>query len=71
MDDVLQVGGRYLGGGDVTGEDLVCEVLEGQVLPLRRPVIGEGRDLLGDEETAVRGKTLENDLLEGELRSSV
>lgn len=67
MNDVLQVGGWDLGGGDVAGEDLVCEVLKGQVLPLGRPVIGEGRDLLRNKETTVRGKTLEYDLLEREL----
>lgn len=53
VNDVLQVGGGDLRGGDVAGEDFVCEILEGQVLPLGRPVVGEGRDLLGDEETAV------------------
>lgn len=67
MDNVLQVGRWDLGGRDVAGKDLVCEVFEGQVLPLGRPVIGEGRDLLWDEETAVRGKTLQYNLLEGEL----
>lgn len=68
VDDVLQVGGGDLGGRDVAGEYLVCEVLKRQVLPLRRPVIGQGRDLLGDEETTIGSKTLQYDLLEGELR---
>ena len=71
VDDVLQVGGGDLGRGDVAGEDLVCELLEGQVLPLGRPVLGKRGDLLGDEQAAIRGETLEDDFLEGELRQSV
>ena len=71
VNDVLQVGGGDLGRGDVAGEDLVCELLEGQVLPLGRPVVRQGRDLLGNEETAVGGKTLQYDILERELRWSV
>lgn len=67
VNDVLQIGSRDLGGGDVTGEDLVCEVLEGQVLPLGSPVIGQSGDFLRDEEASVRGKALEDDFLEGEL----
>jgi hypothetical protein len=71
VDDILQVGGGDLGRGDVAGEDLVCEFLEGHVLPLGRPVLGKSGDLLGDEQAAIRGKTLEDNLLEGELRQSV
>lgn len=71
VDDVLQVGRGDLGGGDVEGEDLVCEVLEGQVLPFGCPIGGQLRDLFRNEETAVGGKTLENDLLERELQSLV
>ena len=69
--DVLEIGGGNLRGRDVAGEDLVCEVLEGQVLPLGRPVLRESGDLLGDEETAIGGKALEYDFLEGELMLSV
>jgi hypothetical protein len=71
VDDVLQVGSGDLGRGDVAGEDLVCEFLEGQVLPLGRPVLGQCGDLLGDEQAAIRGKTLKDDFLKGELRQSV
>jgi hypothetical protein len=49
VDDVLQVVGGDLGRGDVAGEDLVCEFLEGEVLPLGRPVLRKSGDLLGDE----------------------
>lgn len=70
VDDVLQVGGGNLRRGDVAGEDLVCELLERQVLPLGRPVIGEGRNLFWDEQTAVGSKALEDNLLKGELRLS-
>lgn len=70
-DDVLQVGGGNFRGGDVAGEDLVCKILEGQVLPLGRPILGKGRDFLGDEETAIGGKTLEYDFLERKLVLSV
>ena len=71
VDDVLEVCGGDFGGRDVAGEDLVCELLEGQVLPLGRPVLGKRGDLLGDEQAAIRGETLEDDFLEGELRQSV
>jgi hypothetical protein len=67
VDDVFEVGGRYLGRRDVEGEDFVCEVLEGQVFPRGCPVVGQAGDFLGDEQAAVRGKTLQYDLLEGEL----
>jgi hypothetical protein len=40
VDDVFEVGGWYLRGRDVEGEDFVCEVLKGQVFPRRRPVVG-------------------------------
>lgn len=71
MDDVLQVGGGDLRRRDVAREDLVCELLEGQVLPLGRPVIGEGGDFFWDEKAAVGGETLEDNFLEGELWLSV
>jgi hypothetical protein len=67
VDDVFEVGGRYLGRRDVEGEDFVCELLEGQVFPRGCPVVGQAGDFLGDEQAAVRGKTLQYDLLEGEL----
>lgn len=67
VDDVLQVGGRDLGRGDVEGEDLESEVCEGEVLPLGRPVVGQRGDFFGDEEAAVGSETLEDDFLEGEL----
>jgi hypothetical protein len=65
--DVFEVGGRDLGGRDVEGEDLVCEVLEGQVVPFRGPVAGKHRDLFWDEQAAVGGEALKNDVLEGKL----
>lgn len=67
VDDVFEVCGRDLGRRDVEGEDLVCEVLEGEVVPLGSPVAGEHRDLLWDEQATVGSKTLEHDFLEGEL----
>jgi hypothetical protein len=69
VDDVFEIGRWNLRGRDVEGEDFVCEVLEGQVLPFRRPVAGKGRNLLWDEKAAVRGKTLQYNLLEGELET--
>lgn len=71
VDDVLEVCGGDFGGRDVAGEDLVCELFERVVLPLGRPVVRQGRDLLGNEEAAVGGKTLQYDILERELRWSV
>lgn len=65
VDDALEVFGGDLGGGDVEREDLVGEVGKGEVLPVLP--VGDLGDVLGDEETAVAGETLENDLLEGEL----
>jgi hypothetical protein len=53
VDDVFEIGRWNLRGRDVEGEDFVCEVLEGQVLPFRRPVAGKGRNLLWDEEATV------------------
>jgi hypothetical protein len=52
-DDVFEVCGWYLGRGDVEGEDLVCEVREGEVFPAGRPVVGQDGDLFGDEQAAV------------------
>jgi hypothetical protein len=66
-DDVFEIGGRYLGRRDVEREDFVGEVLEGQVFPRGRPVVREAGDFLGDEQAAVGGKALQDDLLEGEL----
>ncbi len=71
VDNILQVGGGNLRRRDVAGKYLVCEVLERQILPLGRPVIRKVRDLFWNEKTAVGGKTLEYNFLEGELRSSV
>jgi hypothetical protein len=70
-DNVLEVCSGYFGGRDVEGEDFVCEVLEGQVLPRGGPVAGKYGDLFGDEQPAVRGETLEDDVLEGELKVSI
>jgi hypothetical protein len=67
VDDVFQIGRWDFGGGDVAGEDLVCEVLEGQVLPLGSPVVGQCRNLLRNEQTAIGGETLQNNFLKGEL----
>jgi hypothetical protein len=67
VDNVFQVCGGYLRRGDVEGEDFEGEILEGKVLPLGRPVVGERRDFLWDEKAAVRGETLEDDFLKGEL----
>jgi hypothetical protein len=66
-DDVFEVGGRYFRGRDVEGEDFVCEVLEGQVFPRGRPVVGQTGYLFGDEQAAVGGETLQYDLFKGEL----
>jgi hypothetical protein len=65
VDDAPEVVGGDLGTGDVEGEDLEGQVGEGEVLP-GLPVVGGG-DVLGDVETAVGGKTLEDGLLKGEL----
>jgi hypothetical protein len=48
-DDVFEVRGRYLGRGDVEGEDFVCEVREGEVFPAGRPVVGQDWNLLRDK----------------------
>jgi hypothetical protein len=66
-DDVFEIGGRYLGRRDVEREDFVGEVLKGQVFPRGRPVVREAGDFLGDEQAAVGGKALQDDLLKGEL----
>jgi hypothetical protein len=70
-DNVLEVCGGYLSGRDVEGEDFVCEVFEGEVLPRRGPVAGKCGNLFGDKQPAVRGKALEDNFLEGELRLSI
>jgi hypothetical protein len=67
VDDVFEVCGRYLGRRDVEGEDLVCEIREREVLPARRPVVGEAGDLLRDEQPAVGGEAFQYDFLKGEL----
>jgi hypothetical protein len=41
--------------------------LEGKIPPFGLPVGWEGRDLLGDEQSTVGGKTLQNDIFKGEL----
>lgn len=71
MNDVLEVGGGDFEGRYVSGEDLVCEIFEGQVLPLRGPVIREGRNLFWDEKTTIRGKAFEYDFFKRELWWSV
>lgn len=53
VDDGFEVGGWDLGGGDVEGEDLVCQVGEGEVFPCGLPVGGELWDLFWDEEAAI------------------
>lgn len=68
MNDVLEVGRGDFRGGDISGEDLVRKVFEGQVLPPGGPVIRESRDLFWDEKTTVRSKTFEYNLLKGELQ---
>lgn len=69
VDNVFEVGGGDLGGRDVEGEDFVCEILEGQVMPFCSPVAREDRDFFWDEQATVGGKALEHDFLEGELAS--
>lgn len=66
-DYVLQVLSRNLLFGDIEGEDVVGEILEGEVFPSCLPVGGESGDLLRDEEAAVVGEAFEHDFFEGEL----
>jgi hypothetical protein len=65
-DDLAEILRRDLIGRDVQRKDVVRELLERAVAPAGLPVLRKRGDLLGDEETAVRGETLEYDLLEGE-----
>jgi hypothetical protein len=64
---VLEVGGGYLRGGDVEGEDFVCEVFKREVVPFGSPVAGEGGDLFRNKKAAVGSKPFEDNVLEGEL----
>lgn len=66
-DELLEVGGRDLGGRDVEREDGEGQLLERVVLPGRGPVGGQGGDLLGDEQAAIVGEALQDDILEGQL----
>lgn len=65
VDNILEVAARNLGGGDVEAENLKGKIWEGQILPALP--VGGLWDVLGDEETAVRGESLEYYLLKGEL----
>lgn len=65
--DFLQICGGDFGGRNVEGEDFEREILEGEVFPVRRPVVGQGGDLFWNEKAAIRGKALEYDFLKGEL----
>jgi hypothetical protein len=66
-DDLLEVCFGDLVARDVEGEDLKGEILEGKVAPFGLPVGRQGRDVLGDEQAAVFGETLQDDILEGKL----
>jgi hypothetical protein len=66
-DDLLEVGFGDLFARDVEGEDLKGEVLEGKVTPFGLPVGWQGRDVLGNEQAAVFGEALQDDILEGKL----
>lgn len=65
-DDILEVFGWYLGGGDVQGQDVEGELGKGQVLPAL-PVGGRW-DLFGDVQATVGGEALENYIFERQLR---
>ena len=67
LDDILQIFTGDLGLGDVEGHDTEGQFLEAEIAPFRLPAGGEGRDLLGDEETTIGGEALQDDLLEGKL----
>lgn len=69
LDDLFQVGFRDLVSRNVKGEDFEGEVLEGQIPPSGLPVGRQGRNLFGDEQAAVVGETLQDDILKGELAS--
>ena len=66
-DDLLEVGFGDLVARDVERENLKGKVLEGEIAPFGLPVGWQGRDLFWDEQAAVVGKTLQNDILEGKL----
>lgn len=52
---------------DVEGEDLKGQLLKGTVFPFGPPIFGQGGDLFWDEQAAVLGEPLENDIFEGQL----
>ncbi len=66
LHNVAEVGGRDLVRGDVERQNLVGQVGKGEVLP-GLPAGGRG-DGLGDEEAAIGGEALEDNLLKGELQ---
>jgi hypothetical protein len=66
LNDILESGGGNLIGRDEEGHDIEGEVLEAGIGPAL-PVLGQRGDLLGNEETAITGKTLHNNILEGFL----
>lgn len=70
VDYIFEVCSWYFRGRDVERKDLICEVLKREMLPVGGPVAGEGRYFLGDEESAIGGKTFQHDILEGELQKS-
>lgn len=67
VDDLLEILSWNFGWGDVEGDEVVCQIDEGEVLPLGLPVWWELGDGLGDEEAAVAGEAFEYDIFEGEL----
>lgn len=50
--DVFEVGGGDLGGGNVEGKDVECELFEGEGRPVAEGIGGQGGNLLGNEEAA-------------------
>ena len=67
FDDLLQVLRRNFGGRDVQLRDLESKVLEGKVAPIGLPRLGQGGDLLRDEQATVRSQSLQDNILERKL----
>ena len=63
-DDFLQICFRNLLARDIEGEDLKPKILERQVPPFGMPVASQGGDFFRDEEAAIVGETLQDDIFE-------
>ena len=63
----LKVGSGDLVIGDVKRQNVECQLLEAEILPLLEEVLRQVRDLGGDVKASIGSKTLNDGLLKGEV----